>query len=118
MAKKESFEDKMKKLDKIVDFLDIGEAPLEEMLRKYELGMKLAKEMREFLNKAELKVVEISKDLDMLEDLDEFDESENIEDEIDDEFSSLLVDDDFDVDDLEEVGLEDDDEFEEDEEIF
>lgn len=57
-----SFEEKLEKLDEIVALLDDGAEPLEDLLIKYEEGMKLVNELREFLNKAEIKIVEITKE--------------------------------------------------------
>jgi exodeoxyribonuclease VII small subunit len=59
---KNSFEEKLEKLDEIVALLDDGAEPLEDLLSKYEEGMKLVNELREFLNKAEMKIVEITKE--------------------------------------------------------
>jgi exodeoxyribonuclease VII small subunit len=59
--KKHTFEDKMNRLDEIVENLEAGDAPLEELIKNYEEGMKLAGELRDFLNKAEMKVIELSK---------------------------------------------------------
>ena len=51
-----SFEDSMKKLERIVDELDKGEFSLEDSLQKFEEGLKLGKSCREILDKAELRV--------------------------------------------------------------
>lgn len=59
--KNESFNEKIKRLEEIVDILDEGDRPLEELLEHYEEGMKLTKSLRDFLNKAELKIIEIEK---------------------------------------------------------
>lgn len=61
--KKKSFEEQLKELESIVEVLDRGEAPLEDLLRKYEEGMELARACRDFLDKAELKIIEIGKGL-------------------------------------------------------
>jgi exodeoxyribonuclease VII small subunit len=55
-----TFEEQFKRLEEIVELLDSGDAPLEELLKIFEEGMQLAKSLREFLNKAEQKVIEIS----------------------------------------------------------
>ncbi|MGA2297042.1 MAG: exodeoxyribonuclease VII small subunit [FCB group bacterium] len=55
-----SFEEQFKRLEEIVELLDSGDAPLEELLKIFEEGMQLAKSLREFLSKAEQKVIEIS----------------------------------------------------------
>ena len=53
---KNSFEESMKKLEKIVDELDTGDHSLEESLQKFEEGLKLGKTCKEILEKAELRV--------------------------------------------------------------
>ncbi len=57
-----SFEDKLKAIEEIVEILDSGELNLEQMLVKFELGVKLAEDCRNFLEKAEQKVIDITKD--------------------------------------------------------
>jgi exodeoxyribonuclease VII small subunit len=57
---KKSFEEQLSRLEEIVDILDEGNVPLEDMLTVYEEGMKLAQEMREFLEKAEQKIIDIT----------------------------------------------------------
>lgn len=64
MEKDLKFEDKIKRIEEIVDTLDNGDTNLEDMLKLYEEGMKLAAESREFLDKAEQKVIDISKKYD------------------------------------------------------
>jgi exodeoxyribonuclease VII small subunit len=51
-----SFEEAMKKLEKIVEELDKGEYSLEESLQKFEEGVKLGKVCKEILEKAEFRV--------------------------------------------------------------
>ena len=58
---KKSFEEQLTRLEDIVGILDKGEIPLEDMVNIYEEGMALTKVLREFLNKAEMKVIEINK---------------------------------------------------------
>ena len=53
---KNSFEESMKKLEKIVQELDTGDHSLEESLQKFEEGLKLGKTCKETLEKAELRV--------------------------------------------------------------
>ena len=60
MAKKKTFEEQFSRLEEIVDVLDAGDTPLEEMIKEYEEGMKLAKNLRDFLNKAEQKIIDVS----------------------------------------------------------
>lgn len=64
-----SFEAKLTTFQEIINTLDSGELPLEEQVKLYEKGMKLAKELKEFLEKAEMKIVEINKN---------FEESDNV----------------------------------------
>ena len=60
-TKKEiSFEEQLKRLEEIVEALDKSDAPLDELLSIFEEGMKLAQSCREFLEKAEQKVIEIT----------------------------------------------------------
>lgn len=61
MANTISFEEKLRKLEEISDILDKGSLGLDEMLKLYEEGMSLVKQCREYLDKAELKVIEINK---------------------------------------------------------
>ena len=62
MAKKNlSFNKKLQRLEEIVDILDAAEEPLEDLLDIYEEGMKLTNSLRDFLNKAEIKIIEIEK---------------------------------------------------------
>lgn len=56
-----SFEKNIKKLEQIVHILDKGDAPLDEMLKHYEEGMALVRSSREYLDKAEQKVIDISR---------------------------------------------------------
>lgn len=56
-----SFEKDLNKLEEIVSLLDSGDAPLDEMISKYEKGMQLANNLRTFLANAEQKVIDISK---------------------------------------------------------
>ena len=54
--KKDSFEDKMQQLEKVVVELEKGDMNLDESLVKFEDGMKLAKECNKMLEDAEKKV--------------------------------------------------------------
>jgi exodeoxyribonuclease VII small subunit len=56
---KESFESKLKRLEEIVESLDKGDESIDKMLDLYEEGTKLATELKEFLNQAELKIIKI-----------------------------------------------------------
>lgn len=66
MSKKEtkiSFEHSLKRLEKIVTSLEEGEVTLEESLKMYEEGIQLSKECIETLSKAEIKIKQLTKDL-------------------------------------------------------
>ena len=58
---KSGFEEKMLRLEEIVRQLERGDAPLEETISLFEEGTKLAKSCDELLNRAEKKVVILSK---------------------------------------------------------
>jgi exodeoxyribonuclease VII small subunit len=58
-SKTATFEEKIAKIEEILDLLDGGDIPLDEMLRNYEEGMLLVKECRSFLEAAEQKIIEI-----------------------------------------------------------
>lgn len=63
MAKKHesiNIEQQLKRLEEIALILDEGEAPLDEQLKVYEEGMQLAKQCREYLAAAELRITTIS----------------------------------------------------------
>jgi exodeoxyribonuclease VII small subunit len=56
MKDKQSFEDEIKRLQKIVDELSSGKLTLGESLKKYEEGVKLAQGCSAILNEAQRKV--------------------------------------------------------------
>lgn len=57
MAKtKFKFEESIRKLETIVDELEKGEFSLEESLKKFEEGLTLGRDCREFLDSAETKI--------------------------------------------------------------
>lgn len=60
-TKKETFKEKLEKLDEIVSKMDKGEEDLETMLSLYEKANKLIKELEEDINKAKAKINEVSK---------------------------------------------------------
>ena len=51
-----SFEDSITELEKIVSDLESGDNTLDESMKKFEEGMKLAKNCNELLEKAEKKI--------------------------------------------------------------
>lgn len=61
MAKKQAFEEKLKRLEEIVELLDSGDIPLEDMLKNFEEGMGLTNELRKYLNEAELRIINVTK---------------------------------------------------------
>lgn len=66
MSKKEqkySFESSLKRLEKIVETLEQGKVSLEDSLSLFEEGIQLSKECLETLNKAELKIKQLTKNL-------------------------------------------------------
>ena len=71
---KQSFEHSLKRLEKIVDSLEQGEVSLEESLEMFEEGIQLSKECMETLNKAELRIKQLTKDLNGKLQLSEFEE--------------------------------------------
>ena len=66
MSKKESknsFERSLARLEKIVTSLEQGDVPLDESLMMFEEGVQLSKECMETLNKAEVLIKQLTKDL-------------------------------------------------------
>jgi len=57
------FEKGLEELEKIVDFLEAGDSPLEESLKKYEEAVSLSRVLSEKLNQAEKKVEVLTRDL-------------------------------------------------------
>ena len=62
--KKAGFEESMLRLEEIVRLLEKGDAPLEDSIKLFEEGTKLAKRCDDLLNEAEKKVVVLSKGAD------------------------------------------------------
>ncbi|MEI6089853.1 MAG: exodeoxyribonuclease VII small subunit [bacterium] len=58
---KENFEEKLNRIEEIVDILDKGKEPLDQLIQIYDEGMKLSSECREYLDSAEQKIIDISK---------------------------------------------------------
>ena len=65
----EGFEDKLKKLEEIVNDLDSEEVSLQDSLEKFEAGVKVYKECYDFIAQAEKKVQVLTDSL-TLEDVD------------------------------------------------
>lgn len=55
-----TFEEQLKKIEELAEDLESDAIPLDEMIQKYEEGINIIKEAQEFLNKAELKIINIS----------------------------------------------------------
>lgn len=55
-----SFEEAFEELEAIVDELERGDIPLEQALRAFERGQKLAARGQELLDQAELKLTELA----------------------------------------------------------
>ena len=53
------FEEAMKRLDDLVEWMESGSAPLSELVDRYEEGSKLLKDCRKRLELAELKIKEV-----------------------------------------------------------
>ena len=56
MAAKSTYEKKMERLDELTRTLERGEAPLEELLKVYEEGIKLYRECHKILDQTESKI--------------------------------------------------------------
>ncbi len=61
--KNKSFEESLRRLQEISEILESDEASLEESIKLFEEGIKLSKNCYDLLNKAELKVEELNKQL-------------------------------------------------------
>lgn len=61
MATKLTYEDAIKRLEEILVKLDDGSLPLDESIKLFEESTKLAVFCNDYLEKAKLKVVELSK---------------------------------------------------------
>jgi len=72
------FEEKLKKLETIVEKLSSPDLPLDESLKLFEEGVNLVKELNEELNRAKGRVVEFQKYLEEIgdEDVEKSDEEE------------------------------------------
>ncbi len=61
MENKPSFEQSMQRLEQIVRLLEKGDAPLEDSMKLFEEGIGLALSCKDQLEKAEAKVVQLTK---------------------------------------------------------
>lgn len=73
------FEEQINKLEQIVETLDEGELPLDELLEQYKEGMRIAKSCREFLDSAQQIITEINKDTRIIPVADDPDEEERLD---------------------------------------
>ena len=74
MSKKkssENFEDKLARLEEITTALENNDVGLEDSIQLFEEGVKLSKECLSVLEKAELKVTTLKKDLNEINNLEE-----------------------------------------------
>lgn len=74
MSKKktsDNFEDKLARLEEITNSLENSEIGLEDSIKLFEEGVKLSKECLTVLEKAELKVNTLKKDLSAINNLEE-----------------------------------------------
>lgn len=62
MAKKRTFESALKELESIVKEMESGELPLEEAVKKYELGIKQSRFCMDLLDKTEKKITQLTRD--------------------------------------------------------
>ena len=70
MEKEKTFEEALEELESIVKELEMGNAPLDEAIKKYTLAMNLAKICNEKLDNATKSVNKILKENGKLEDFD------------------------------------------------
>lgn len=61
--KTESFEHSLKRLEQIVETLEQGNTPLDEVMKMYEEGVLLSKQCLDHLSRAELTLKRLSKDI-------------------------------------------------------
>lgn len=62
MAKKKTFESALKELEEVVKEMESGELPLEDAMKKYEMGMKHLKYCQDLLDKTEKKISVFTRD--------------------------------------------------------
>lgn len=60
---KQTFEQSVKRLERIVDELERGDVPLDDALKLYDEGIQLSKACIEKLTQAELRLKKLSKDM-------------------------------------------------------
>lgn len=62
MSKEFKLDEKLKRLENTIEKLDKGDTPLDEMISLYQEGIENSKEIRVYLEKAEQKIIDISKE--------------------------------------------------------
>ncbi len=62
IAKPQSFEARMHRLEEIVEALESGEKPLDDVVTMFEEGIRLSTECLEYIGKAELRMKKLSRD--------------------------------------------------------
>lgn len=67
-SKKQTFEDRLKTLETIVENLEKGELPLEDSLLQFEQGVKLTRECQQLLDQAQQKIAILTQDGEQLQD--------------------------------------------------
>jgi len=77
MEKKETFEESLGALEKIVAQLEEGDLPLEKSLELFEEGVRLSKKCQQRLEQAERRIELLVKDSDGEPVLEEFEEEED-----------------------------------------
>lgn len=61
--KEQTFEGQLKRLEEIVETLEKGKVTLDQAVKMYEEGVQISKQCLEKLTKAELKLKQLSKDI-------------------------------------------------------
>lgn len=61
--KEQTFEGQLKRLEEIVETLEKGNVTLDQSVKMYEEGVQISKQCLEKLTKAELKLKQLSKDI-------------------------------------------------------
>ncbi len=62
MAKKETFEEKLNRLESIVESLEAGDVELEAALKQFEEGVKVYRDCLKWLDKADQTIAKINED--------------------------------------------------------
>jgi len=63
IRKESGFENSMKRLEEIVEKIEQGDVPLDDVMKMYEEGVALSKECLHHLQQTELKLKKLGKDL-------------------------------------------------------